>query len=67
MNEVEAVAGFIGWIVGAAFVAALIGIPLYRFMRWRNPAPMKRNRQKLVAGLVACTLSGFLAAMGLAQ
>ena len=67
MSEIETIAGFIGWIVGAALVAALIGIPLYRFMRWRNPDRLRRNRHKLIAGLVACMLSGFLAAMGVAQ
>ena len=67
MSEIEAVAGFAGWIVAAAFVAAVIGIPLYRFMRWRNPEPLKRNRQNLIAGFIACALTGFLTAMGAAQ
>ena len=67
MSEIEAIAGFIGWIVGAALGAALIGIPLYRFMRWRNPDPLKRNRHRLIAGLIACVLLGSVTAMGVAQ
>lgn len=50
-------------VSGTAIAAALIGIPPYFLMRWRNPDPSKRNRQKLIAGIIGCVVAGFLVAM----
>ena len=50
------------FVSAVAIAAALIGIPLYFLMRWRNPDPSKRNRQQLIAGIIGCVVAGCVAA-----